>query len=45
VSLTLDQASAAAARRVGFLLGFDTEQGVVEVQASGAIRVLMTPAK
>jgi prepilin-type N-terminal cleavage/methylation domain-containing protein len=45
VSLTLDHASAAAARRVGFLLGFDTEQGVVEVQASGAIRVLMTPAK
>jgi type II secretory pathway pseudopilin PulG len=45
VSVTLDEPTAAAARHVGFLLGFVTEQGTLEVEASGAIRIHATPVK
>ncbi len=45
VSVTLDKATATAARHVGFLLGFATEQGAVEIQASGAIRIHATPVR
>jgi prepilin-type N-terminal cleavage/methylation domain-containing protein len=44
-SVTMNKATPLTTRHVSFLLGFDTEQGIIQVQASGAIRDHITPAK